>query len=49
VLAEPWPLVLVLPLTVALHHGVVLRDEAYLARKFGASYDRYREGVARWL
>jgi protein-S-isoprenylcysteine O-methyltransferase Ste14 len=49
VLAEPWPLVLVLPLMVALHHGVVLREEAYLARTFGASYDRYRARVPRWL
>lgn len=43
------PLVL-LPLVVwGLHHGVVLREEAYLDAKFGSAYSSYRSRVRRWL
>lgn len=29
--------------------GVIVREERYLSRKFGARYDRYRSEVRRWL
>jgi protein-S-isoprenylcysteine O-methyltransferase Ste14 len=44
-----WPL-LVLPLSVrATTRWVVEPEEAYLARRFGDEYDRYRSRVRRWL
>lgn len=29
--------------------GVIVREEQYLNRKFGAAYDEYRAGVRRWI
>ncbi|MFW6085271.1 MAG: methyltransferase family protein [Gemmatimonadota bacterium] len=29
--------------------GVIVREERYLSRKFGAAYERYRTEVRRWL
>lgn len=44
-----WPLPLV-PLCVLATDRLVIRpEEAYLARRFGADYERYRSGVRRWL
>ena len=39
-------LALVLP---AIHYGVILREEAYLERKFGIEYLNYKNRVRRWL
>ena len=44
-----WPLVPLVPLLLALHFGVVRREETYLSRKFGPAYDDYRRGVRRYL
>ena len=44
-----WPL-LFLPLAVVLIARLVIdREEAYLERKFGGEYTRYRAAVRRWL
>jgi hypothetical protein len=44
-----WPL-LTLPLSVAATvRWVVEPEEAYLARRFGPDYERYRSRVRRWL
>ena len=40
------PLILVLP---AMYYGVILREEAYLERKFGSEYLNYKNRVRRWL
>jgi protein-S-isoprenylcysteine O-methyltransferase Ste14 len=32
-----------------LQRGVVEREEAYLERKFGEAYLKYKERVPRWL
>jgi protein-S-isoprenylcysteine O-methyltransferase Ste14 len=49
VLTSVWILLLLIPVVLVLHRGVVLREEAYLARKFGDDYTRYAERVPRWL
>ena len=48
-LLQPWSLAM-LPLVFATtHYGVVLREEAFLERHFGAAYEQYRTRVRRWL
>ena len=44
-----WSIPMMLPLWLVLHHGVVLREEAYLSAKFGAPYDEFRARTRRWL
>jgi protein-S-isoprenylcysteine O-methyltransferase Ste14 len=44
-----WGLVLLIPLLVTMHLGVVLREERYLDRKFGDSYRQYRSRVRRYV
>ncbi len=44
-----WVLGLLLPLALVVHYGVVLREEQYLAEKFGAAYQQYQASVRRWL
>lgn len=44
-----WAL-LAFPFLVALvHHGVILREEAYLERRFGEAYREYKAEVRRWI
>lgn len=44
-----WHLPLLVPLWYALHHWVVLPEERYLSRKFGARYDDFRARTRRWV
>jgi protein-S-isoprenylcysteine O-methyltransferase Ste14 len=44
-----WGGVVLAPLLVVMHRGVVLREERYLERKFGETYRRYRSQVRRYL
>jgi protein-S-isoprenylcysteine O-methyltransferase Ste14 len=46
---SPWILILVLPLAITLHYGIVAREEAYLERHFGDAYRDYKARVRRWL
>jgi protein-S-isoprenylcysteine O-methyltransferase Ste14 len=48
-LLEPWSLALLPLVMVVLHRGVVLREEAFLERRFGDSYRQYKASVRRWL
>ena len=44
-----WTLALLVPVLLVIHYGVILREEAYLERKFGIEYLNYKERVRRWL
>jgi protein-S-isoprenylcysteine O-methyltransferase Ste14 len=44
-----WAFVLFVPLALILRYGVVAREEAYLARKFGDDYRDYTARVRRWF
>ena len=42
-------LLLIIPMALVLHRGIVLREERYLSAKFDGEYDAYRTRVRRWL
>ena len=44
-----WLLLMLVPFALVIRYGVVAREEAYLERKFGDVYRRYRGRVRRWL
>ena len=44
-----WALLLLAPALAVVHYGVIAREEAYLAVRFGADYEAYRRSVRRWL
>ena len=37
------------PLLLVMHYGVILREERYLEGKFGDAYRQYRSKVRRYL
>ena len=41
-------LLLLIPLLIVMHYGVIVREERYLEAKFGDDYRRYRSTVRRW-
>lgn len=44
-----WLLLMLLPFYLVIRFGVIAREEAYLARKFGAVYLGYKSRVRRWI
>jgi protein-S-isoprenylcysteine O-methyltransferase Ste14 len=46
---SPWLLLTLALFALVIRYGVVAREEAYLERKFGDAYRRYRARVRRWL
>lgn len=44
-----WVIIAALLVLVVMHNGVILREERYLERKFGAEYVAYKQHVRRWL
>ena len=48
-LGNAWVLLLLPPTLLVLARGVIEKEEAYLARKFGAAYVDYRARVRRWI
>jgi len=49
ILTSVWVLFLLIPALMILQRGVVEKEEAYLERKFGDAYRRYKARVPRWL
>lgn len=48
-LSDGWMLLLAGASFAVLHQGVVLREEAYLRRKFGAEYEALLARTRRWI
>jgi protein-S-isoprenylcysteine O-methyltransferase Ste14 len=46
--ALDWLLILLVPVALILHFGVVRREERYLEAKFGDDYRRYKDQVPRY-
>jgi protein-S-isoprenylcysteine O-methyltransferase Ste14 len=44
-----WILAALIPVLAVMHQGVILREEAYLERRFGDEYRAYKASVRRWL
>lgn len=44
-----WGMLALIPLSVVMHYGVILREERYLEEKFGERYRRYRLTVRRYF
>jgi protein-S-isoprenylcysteine O-methyltransferase Ste14 len=44
-----WGIVVLIPVLIIMHRGVVLREERYLEQKFGETYRHYRSKVRRYL
>jgi len=44
-----WIMVMLVPVLIVLHYGVILREEAYLERKFPDTYLPYKARVRRWI
>jgi protein-S-isoprenylcysteine O-methyltransferase Ste14 len=45
----PWALLLLVPVFLALHFGVIIPEERHLETAFGEPYRLYRQRVRRWL
>jgi protein-S-isoprenylcysteine O-methyltransferase Ste14 len=48
-LATWWPVVLLVPTVAIVQQVVILPEERYLRRRFGAEYEAYVRRVRRWL
>ena len=44
-----WGIITLTPVFLTLHFGVVLREEAYLERKFGDEYRAFKSAVRRYF
>ncbi len=44
-----WMMLMAIPAFVALHIGVVVREEQYLERTFGVAYREFKAAVPRWI
>jgi protein-S-isoprenylcysteine O-methyltransferase Ste14 len=49
ILNNAWVLLLVIPVLLVMHFGVVLREERHLEAVFGEEYVWYKLAVRRWL
>jgi protein-S-isoprenylcysteine O-methyltransferase Ste14 len=42
-------LLMLIPILIVMHFGVILREEKYLENKFGDDYLSYKKRVRRWI
>ncbi len=49
ILNNAWAMLLVIPVLLVMHFGVVLREERHLEAVFDDEYLRYKSAVRRWL
>ena len=49
VLNTLWGVLVLVPVLVVMHDGVILREERHLEAKFGEPYRQYRALVRRYL
>jgi len=42
-------MLLLVPALMAVQRFVIVREEAYLRRRFGAEYEEYTRRVGRWM
>jgi protein-S-isoprenylcysteine O-methyltransferase Ste14 len=45
----PWALVMLVPATLLMQYGVIVREERYLENLFGDEYVRYKRTTRRWI
>ena len=45
----PWALITFIPIVLIVQYGVILREERYLAAKFGSAYLEYKQRTRRWF
>lgn len=45
----PWAFASLIVVMLAIHHGVIKREERYLEREFGKPYLDYKRRTRRWL
>ena len=48
-LANPWALLLLLPVLAVMDRPVIAREEPYLEARFGEAYRAYSRRVRRWI
>lgn len=44
-----WVMAMLVPVLIVVHYGIILREEAYLERKFPDAYPSYKARVRRWF
>jgi len=45
----PWALVMLVPATLVVQYGVIVREERYLERLFGEEYLSFKRSTRRWI
>ena len=45
----PWALLMLVPATLVIRHGVIAREERYLEGLFGEDYVAYKRTTRRWI
>lgn len=48
-LEAPWALLAIAATMLVIDRGVIVKEEGYLAERFGEEYARYRAAVRRWI